>query len=90
MVGHTHEAVDRFFSFINRCLTNNSKVMTPEEMSDLLSDYMRTGQLIEMHDLEYVADWKKWMSGCNEDLHDHTAKGSAHHWGFKRTTALDR
>ena len=84
MVGHTHEAVDRFFSFMNRCLKDNSTVMTPVEMHALLSEYMSTGEKIECRDLEFVADWKSWMNGCFEPLHDHTAKGSAHHWRFQR------
>ena len=84
MVGHTHEAVDRFFSFINRCLKKNATVMTPEHLHAILLDYLNSGEQIECHDLEFVADWKKWMSGCNDELHDHTGKGSAHHFRFQR------
>ena len=86
MVGHTHEAVDRFFSFINRCLKKNATVMTPEHLHTILLEYLTSGVKIECHDLEFVADWKKWMSGCKEELHDHTGKGSAHHFRFQRDT----
>ena len=84
MVGHTHEAVDRFFSFINRCLKNNSTVMTPVQLAALVGSCLDSGQVIDVLDLEFVADWKKWMHGCSEELHDHTGKGSPHHFRFRR------
>ena len=58
--------------------------MTPEHLHAILLDYLNSGKQIECHDLEFVADWKKWMSGCNDELHDHTGKGSAHHFRFQR------
>jgi hypothetical protein len=36
MVGHTHEAVDRYFSFINRQLKKLGNVMTATELADAI------------------------------------------------------
>jgi hypothetical protein len=87
MVGHTHEAVDRFFSFINRALTNAGNTFTVDEMNTLIHNYLKDGTTMEVVDLEFVADWKKWIAGCSADLHDHTGKGSAHHWKMERDVA---
>ena len=84
MVGHTHEAVDRYFSFINRCMRSNSKVITVEDFKSLIHNYLVDGIVMEVEELEFVADWKAWIRGCAHDLHDHTGKGSPHHWRFER------
>ena len=86
MVGHTHEAVDRFFSFIARCLRNKKEVMTTDEMIAFVTEYLVDGKTMAFEELDFVGDWKDWMKGCNEDLHDHTRQGSAHHWKFERQT----
>jgi hypothetical protein len=84
MVGHTHEAVDRFFSFINRCLKHKTFTMTTEEMIEFVTQYLVDGRVMEFEDLKYVGDWKKWSEGCGVDLHDHTGKGSPLHFRFAR------
>lgn len=84
MVGHTHEAVDRFFSFINRCLKNKTYTMTTEEMIEFVTHYLAEGTVMEFNDLEFVADWKTWCNGCYEEVHDHTGKGSPLHFKFAR------
>ena len=84
MVGHTHEAVDRYFSFINKCLTEYGDSITGKEMLERIRNYLKTGEVLETEELEYVADWTKWMKGCDDIIHDHTGKGSALHWKFER------
>ena len=86
MVGHTHEAVDRFFSYISRLLKARGSTMTTQELHEAISSYLNEIH-IEVLDLEFVADWKQWIAGCSEEIHDHTGKGSALHWRFKRDTA---
>ena len=84
MVGHTHEAVDRQFSFINRCMKKMGNVMTSPDMKQALLGYMKDGTPIRCDDLHFVGDWKKWLEGHHHQLHDHTNKGSALHWQFQR------
>jgi hypothetical protein len=85
MVGHTHEAVDRYFSYINRALTGLGNTMTTDEMEKVVKEYLADGKTMDVHDLEYVADWKDWSKGgCSEEMHDHTGKGSALHFRFQR------
>jgi len=87
MVGHTHEAVDRYFSYINKCLTEYGDTITGKDMFSRIRNYLKTDETLEAHDLDFVADWTKWMEGCDDVLHDHTGKGSALHWRFERDTA---
>ena len=87
MVGHTHEAVDRYFSFINRALTGLGNTMTTDEMENVVREYLADGTQMQVDDLEYVSDWKSWSKGCSEEMHDHTGKGSALHWRFQRDEA---
>ena len=84
MVGQIPEAVDRYFSFSNRCMRNNSKVITVANFKSLIQNNLVDGMVMEMEELEFVADRKAWMSGCAHNLHDHTGKGSQHHWRFER------
>ena len=84
MVGHTHEAVDRFFSYISRALTHAENTMTGDALNALIENYLEDGTTMKVDELDWVGDWKKWFQGCSEEMHDHTGKGSALHWRFER------
>jgi hypothetical protein len=84
MVGHTHEAVDRYFAFINRQLTKLGNVMTADELAECIKHCVLDGREFRVDGIDWVGDWKEWMKGCHEPLHDHTGKGSALHWRFQR------
>ena len=56
MVGHTHEAVDRYFSFSNRCMRSHSRVITVEDFKSLIHNYLVDGIVMEVEELEFVAN----------------------------------
>ena len=51
MVGQIPEAVDRYFSFINRCMRSNSKVITVEDFKSLIHNYLVDGIVMEVEEL---------------------------------------
>lgn len=90
LVGHTHEAVDRFFRYINQALSNAEFIVTVSQMFDVAIQSLNSshGEFVnfDVEELRFVADWKSWSKGCIGDLHDHSLKGSPHHFQFKRDT----
>ena len=59
MVGHTHEAVDRFFSYISRALTHAENTMTGDALNALIENYLEDGTTMKVDELDWVGDWNR-------------------------------
>ena len=82
-VGHTHEAVDRFFFWINRNITKKGDLFSTPELLACIQD-CNHDVFIKIEELLEVANWKDWLKPACVQLHNHTGKGSMHHWKWSR------
>ena len=72
MKGHTHEDVDRMFSFIRKKLQKLS-ALTVEALIKLMEDaYGQQAQPPEIEELKHVWDWKTWLQQYTSKLSHHT------------------
>ena len=70
--GHTHEDVDRLFSYFRRLLDRASAETVAEFMALLKKAYNHHNPQPEMHELKCVWDWKLWLKQHLRPISGHT------------------
>ena len=72
MKGHTHEDVDRMFSFMRMLLLHKS-AMTIEDFLKLLQEaYSQQQPTVDIEELKFVWGWKTWLRQYSLKLTHHT------------------